>query len=105
MATQLYGTRSERAQRLLDQLELQLEELEATAGEDEIAAETAAARTTAVMAFARKRPSRQPFPDHLPRERMVEPAPCACRAAASRASSKLGEDVTETLEVTPRQWK
>ena len=35
----LYGTRSERKARLLDQLELQLEELEAAATEDELAAE------------------------------------------------------------------
>ena len=35
----LYGARSERKARLLDQLELQLEELEATATEDELAAE------------------------------------------------------------------
>ena len=43
-------------------MELGLEEAEATATEDEIAAEQAAARTTNVAAFARKRPSRQPFP-------------------------------------------
>ena len=35
----LYGSRSERSARLLDQLELQLEELEAAATEDELAAE------------------------------------------------------------------
>jgi transposase len=102
---QMFGTRSERAQRLLDQLELQLEELEAAASEDEIAAETAAAKTTTVAAFARKRPSRQPFPEHLPRERVVEPAPCACPRCGGARLSKLGEDVTETLEVIPRQWK
>src|SRR5882672_7641583 len=40
-----YGPRSERTARLLDQLELTLEELEASATEDELAAEMAAART------------------------------------------------------------
>jgi Transposase C of IS166 homeodomain len=39
---ELYGPRSERTARLLDQLELQLEELETAATEDEIAAEQAA---------------------------------------------------------------
>ncbi len=102
---QLFGTRSERTQRLLDQLELRLEELEASASEDEIAAEMAAARTTTVPGFTRKRPSRQPFPEHLQRERVVEPAPCACPACGGARLSKLGEDVTETLEVIPRQWK
>ena len=102
---QLFGTRSERTQRLIEQLELQLEELEASASEDEIAAEMAAAKTTTVTGFTRKRPSRQPLPAHLPRERVVEPAPCACPACGGGRLSKLGEDVTETLEVIPRRWK
>ncbi|PNQ95186.1 IS66 family transposase (plasmid) [Azospirillum argentinense] len=102
---ELYGTRSERKARLLDQLELQLEELEATASEDELAAEQAAARTTAVAAFTRKRPSRQPFPEHLPRERVVVPAPASCPCCGSDKLCKLGETITETLEVIPRQWK
>ena len=70
---QLYGQRSERTARLLDQMELSFEELESTAAEDEIAAEAAVARTTAAAAFTRKRPVRRPFPEHLPRERVVEP--------------------------------
>jgi len=102
---QLYGQRSERAARLIEQMELGLEELEAAATEDEIAAEQAAARTTNVTAFARKRPSRQPFPEHLPRERVVEPAPATCLCCGSARLRKLGEDVTETLEVIPRSWK
>lgn len=102
---QLYGQRSERAARLIEQMELGLEEAEATATEDEIAAEQAAARTTNVAAFTRKRPSRQPFPEHLPRERQVEPAPANCRCCGGARLRKLGEDVTETLEVIPRRWK
>jgi transposase len=102
---QLYGTRSERKARLLEQMELQLEELEAAATEDELAAEKAAAKTQTVKSFQRKRPSRKPFPDHLPRERVVIPAPESCPCCGSTKLSKLGEDVTETLEVIPRQWK
>jgi transposase len=102
---QLYGTRSERKTRLLEQMELQLEELEATATEDELAAEKAASRTQTVRSFQRKRPARKPFPDHLPRERIVIPAPESCPCCGSPKLSKLGEDITETLEVIPRQWK
>jgi transposase len=102
---QLYGTRSERTARLLEQMELQLEELEATATEDELRAEQAAARSQAVQSFQRKRPSRKPFPEHLPRERVVIPAPASCPCCGSDRLSKLGEDITETLEVVPRQWK
>jgi transposase len=101
----LYGTRSERSARLLDQMELHLEELEATATEDELKAETEAARTTTVNGFSRKRPSRQPFPAHLPRERVVVPGPTVCPCCGGARLSKLGEDITETLEVIPRRWK
>ena len=102
---QIYGPRSERTARLLDQMELELEELEATATEDEIAAESAAAKTTNVAPFKRRRPSRQPFPSHLPRERIVVPSPTTCDCCGGSRLRKLGETVTETLEVIPRQWK
>ena len=101
---ELYGSRSERKARLLEQMELQLEELEADAGEDELVAEIAA-KASAVKAFERKRPSRKPFPEHLPRERVVIAAPTNCTCCGSAKLSKLGEDITETLEVVPRQWK
>src|SRR5205823_5274817 len=96
---------SERTARFLEQMELQLEELEATATEDELAAEQAAARSRTVQSFQRKRPSRKPFPDHLPRERIVIPTAACCPCCGSDRLSKLGEDITETLEVVPRQWK
>jgi transposase len=102
---ELYGTRSERKARLLEQMELQLEDLEAAATEDELAAENAAARTQTVRSFERKRPSRKPFPEHLPRERVVIAVPESCPCCGSAKLSKLGEDITETLEVIPRQWK
>ncbi|NDV89540.1 IS66 family transposase [Aurantimonas aggregata] len=102
---ELYGSRSERKARLLEQMELQLEDLEAAATEDELTAEQATARTQTVQSFQRKRPSRKPFSEHLPRERIVIAAPTSCSCCGSARLSKLGEDVTETLEVIPRQWK
>ena len=101
---ELYGPRSERKARLLDQLEMQLEDAEADASEDELAAERAA-RSIMVKSFARRQPTRKPFPAHLPRERVVIAAPESCPCCGSATLSKLGEDVTETLEVIPRQWK
>ena len=100
-----YGASAERSQRLADQLELCLEELEADVSEDEVVAELATPATDRVASFERKRPVRRPFPAHLPRERIVVPAPCACRSCGGERLSKLGEDVTETLEVVPRRWK
>ena len=101
----LYGRRSERTERLLGQLELELDELSASATEDDLAAETAPGDTTQVKGFERRRPSRKPFPEHLPRERMVVPSPTSCTCCGSKRLSKVGEDVTETLEVIPRRWK
>ena len=100
---ELYGSRSERKARLLEQMELQLEDLEAAASEDELAARRAS--TAGGRPFERRRPSRQPFRTHLPRERVVIAAPQACPCCGSSRLSKLGEDVTETLEVIPRRWK
>jgi transposase len=103
-----FGQSSERSRKILDQLELQLEELEATATEDEIAAEIAASKAaqddTVVRSFTRRKPVRAPLPAHLPRERIVMPGPAACPCCGG-VLRKLGEDVTETLEVIPRQWK
>ncbi|HJR20254.1 MAG TPA: IS66 family transposase [Dongiaceae bacterium] len=100
----LFGVRNERKARLIDQMELELEELEAAAAEDELAAEKAAA-TTSVRAFTRSKPARKPFPAHLPRERVMVPGPTECVCCGSKRLAKLGEDVTERLEVVPRQWK
>jgi transposase len=86
---QLYGPRSERTARLIDQMELTFEEIASSATEDELAAERAVAKTTNVVAFTRRRPARQPFPEHLPRERVVEPAPAACPCCGSPRLRKL----------------
>jgi transposase len=93
LTRQLYGPRSERTVRLLDQMELAFEELESSASEDEIAAERAAAKTTNVVSFTRKRPARQPFPDHLPRERVVEASPttCVCQHRPIFGAGKFSE--------------
>lgn len=104
MRRTLYGQRSERSRHLLDQMELVFEECEATASEDEALGVLAAATTT-VAPFERKRPARKPLPAHLPRERVVVAAPEACPCCGSGRLCKLGEDITETLEVVPRQWK
>lgn len=100
-----YGASAERTRHLLEQMGLQLEDLEADAAENNVVAEAVAAKAMTVDAFERKRPSRKPFPDYLPRERVVILAPCACPACGGERLSKLGEDVTETLEVIPRSWK
>ncbi len=100
-----YGRSPERTARLLDQLELQLEELVADSAEDAAGADQAAEKTTKVAGFERRKPAKKPFPEHLPRERVVVEAPTCCSCCGSERIVKMGEDVTETLEVVPRQWK
>src|SRR5215471_17187538 len=103
-----YGQSSERGA-ILEQLELRLGELEEDAAQAEaqaqIAAAAAASAKVKVAGFERKRPARRPLPDHLPRERLVHPAPTACSCCGSTALRKIGEDVTETLEHVPASWK
>jgi len=103
-----YGQSAERSA-LLEQLELQLADLEETASQSEAAAQIAAAAAArekiVVQAFERKKPARRPLPDHLPRERIVYPGPTACPCCGGTNLRKIGEDVTEMLEVIPRQWK
>ena len=101
MKREMFGPRSERSQRLIDQLELQLEELTAAAGEDE--AKAAAARVQ-VQGFTRRQATRRNFPADLPRRRIVHPVPTACPCCGGSKLCKIGEDVTETLDVVPRQW-
>ena len=97
-----FGPTSERSRRLLDQLELQLEELEADAAEAEAKRPQPVGETGRTA--TRAKPVRGPLPAHLPRERVVIPGPTECPCCQGRLA-KLGETITETLEVIPRQWK
>ena len=68
-----YGRSAERTARLIDQMELQLEELVADVAEDEARAEQAAEKTTKVASFERRKPMKKPFPDHpLPGSRCLQ---------------------------------
>jgi len=101
---QKFGQSSERSA-ILEQLELQLSELQENASEAEAAAQLATPRETVkVEGFERCKPARRPLPEHLRRERIVYLSPAACPCCGG-VLHKLGEDVTETLELIPRQWK
>src|SRR5499427_8802126 len=98
-----FGQSSERSA-ILEQLELALADMEENASQAEAAAQmaaNAAARAKiAVAAFERRKPARRPLPEHLPRERMVYPAPSACPCCGG-VLHMLDEDITETLELIP----
>lgn len=93
----MFGTRSEKITREIEQLELKLEELEVRE------AERAEARPGSEP--PRQRPSRQPLPEHLPREVHVHMPDRDTCTACGGGLSKLGEDVSEMLEYVPASFK
>jgi transposase len=95
---------SSESSKLLDQLELQLEELEADAAEQGAHAEKEPEDGAVVRSFTRRKPKRAPLPAHLPRERVVIPGPAECPCCGGKLA-KIGEAITESLESIPRQWK
>lgn len=102
---QRFGTSSERSARL-EQLELALTELQETAAQADAATELRAAERSpnpAHSAATLRKPARRPLPEHLPRTRIVYPAPAACPCCGG-AVRKLGEEITESLERLPARW-
>jgi transposase len=87
-----FGQSSERGV-LLDQLELQLADLEEDAAQAEAAAQMTAAAAASekitVQSFERRKPARRPLPEHLPRERIVYPAPSACPCYGGKTLRKI----------------
>src|ERR1700759_2318942 len=93
----MFGTKSQKITREIEQLELKLEELEVRKAER--------AEAGPGSEPSRQRPSRQPLPEHLPREVHVHmPDQDACTACGG-GLSKLGEDVSEMLEYVPASFK
>jgi transposase len=93
----MFGTKSEKVAREIEQLELKLEELEVRK------AECAEARPQSEPPS--KRPSRQPLPEHLPREVHVHMPDADTCTACGGELSKLGEDVSEMPEYEPASFK
>lgn len=94
----IFGTKSEKVTREIEQLELKLEELETGQAERVSAA-------TKAEAPPRNKPTRRPLPAHLPREVHTHlPAEEACPDCGGELR-KLGEDVSEILERIPASYK
>ena len=98
-----FGRSSEKLARDIAQLELAIEAVETDQAERLAAKPPAVAALIEVAAEAPK-PARRPLPEHLPREEVVYPAPCTCPSCGG-ALSKIGEDVTETLDYVPGRFK
>lgn len=97
-----FGRSSEKLAREIAQLELALEELEASAAAQ---GEPPAAAANATPALRpQTKPARRALPSHLPREDVVHSSPSACPACGGEVRA-LGEDSSEVLEYVPGHFK
>ena len=97
-----FGRKSEKIQRQLDQLELQLEDLEACTAEEQQAEQM---RPDAVSTKTAASKRRRALPEHLPRQVQTHaPQQDDCPACGGLLS-KLDEDVSEVLEYVPARFK
>src|SRR5277367_5666346 len=95
-----FGPRSEKLSRDIAQLELQLEDLEASQAATE-ATPLQSAATAPNEKNEKRKPARRPLPAELPREiETIAPKQEACPDCGG-ALKHLGEDVCETLEYVP----
>jgi transposase len=97
-----FGRKSEKVEREIEQLELRLDELQATQTEKGAPSQTSA---VAVPIVSAAKPTRRPLPEHLPREtRKYPPKQEACPDCGGELK-QLGEDVSEMLEYVPARFK
>jgi transposase len=92
-----YGRSSEQLDRELTQMQLSIEDLEASL----------AAKPPEVRPASKEQPQkpvRRPLPEQLPREQIVHENPCACPTCGGQLRP-LGEDVSEMLEYVPGRFK
>jgi transposase len=90
-----FGPRSERIDREIEQLQLQLEALQSASTPVEAAPPAAEEKT---------QPMRRALPEHLPRERVVHEPACTCLECGA-AMRRIGEDVSEVLDYVPGRFK
>jgi transposase len=98
-----FGRKSEKLDRQIEQLELRLDELQATQAENTSASQTPS--VAAADASVKEKPARRPLPEHLPREvRKYLPKQDVCPDCGGKLKL-LGEDVSEILEYVPARFK
>jgi transposase len=104
-----FGQSSERIERVLEQLELALEEAEAGQAESTAPAEATSPstdQTVSPSAPASERPEqkqkkRRTLPPHLPRRDVVHAPADVCKTCGGTDLRKVGESVTEILAYIP----
>ena len=96
-----YGRSSEKLDERIAQLELVLEELEASEAQLAPLKASLEIRDTAPPSPP---PARQPLPEHLPRESVTHQPLCTCPECGGTLRP-LGEDVSEILEYVPGRFR
>src|SRR6185437_5366901 len=92
-----YGRSSEQLDTQISQMQLTLEDLEASLSE-------LPAQSSSVTKEPPAKPARRPLPAHLPRQEIVHQTACACPECGG-ALRPLGEDVSEMLEYVPGRYQ
>ena len=92
-----YGRSSEQLDRELLQMQLSIEDLEASLAAKPIEVRPAPQQQG-------QKPVRRPLPEQLPREQIVHETPCTCPDCGGQLRA-LGEDVSEMLEYVPSRFK
>ncbi|ASG24807.1 IS66 family transposase [Nitrospirillum viridazoti CBAmc] len=99
-----FGSSSEKIAREIEQLELSLEDLEATTAAEATMAGAELLPTALPEApEARARAGRRKLPEHLPRTEIVHAPHDTCPSCGSTLR-KVGEDVTEVLDYIPARF-
>lgn len=99
---QQFGASSEKLDGRVEQLELAIEALETDRAERSPGNE--APVNEPLVEEVGAKPARRPLPDHLPREEVIHPGPCACPSCGGKLR-RIGSDVTETLDYVPGRFK
>ena len=101
-----FGRKSEKLERQIEQLQLQLEDLEEGAAKKrQQATSTLPPPAAAIFASVTDKPARRALPDHLPRQTEThQPEQDSCPGCGGELR-KLGEDVSEMLEYVPARFK
>ena len=99
-----FGQSSEKIDRQIDLLELVIGDMEEAVAEDEARTASTSPASPRAAPVARQG-NRRPLPDHLPREIVTHPGPCACPACGSDKLRKITDDKREVLEYIPSHFK
>jgi transposase len=100
----LFGAKSEKIVRQVAQLEFQLEELEASRADEELATPLLAEEVAPSEACS-GRSSRRSLPEHLPRAVEIHLPATSCCPGCGGTLRKFGEDISEVLEYVPESFK